>query len=91
MNLSVDLEKMKEVFGDEIIEIISDNMDIIEKNVQTLKDLNFDDVGGLFERCPSSFTYFPKDFNSKINKLIEKIGKNYVEVIQNDISYFENL
>ena len=34
---SVDLKKMKEIYGDEIIEMIDENMDIISQNIDTMK------------------------------------------------------
>ena len=91
MNLDVDYEKIKEIYGDDIIEIISDNIDIIEKNITTMQELQFDDIGGLFERCPNTFMYFPEDFKNKINSLIQTLGDNYVEIIENDISILEDL
>lgn len=89
MNLNVNLENMKEIYGDDIINIILSNIDIIEINIQTLKKLKFDDVEGIFERCPMMFMYFPKAFNEKIEKIIKEIGENYIDIIQNDISILE--
>lgn len=91
MELEIDLENMKEVFGEEILESISFNMDSIKENIELLKKLKFDDIGGLFERCPDIFMDFPSNFESKINNLIKELGSEYVEIIENDISYIENL
>lgn len=89
--MSINLENMKIIYGDEIVEIINSNIDIIQCNVKTMQKLGFDDIEGLLERCIDVFLYFPNDFRCKINKLIEKLGKNYTEIIENDISYIENL
>lgn len=91
MSSKVNVEKMKEVYGTEIYEIILNNMDIIEKNLKYLEELKFDDTSGIFERCPIIFTYFPNDFKKKINGLIKEIGENYVEKIENDIGVLEEL
>ena len=40
MRLNIDFERMKEIYGDEIEEIINENIDIIEKNIRFLNDLN---------------------------------------------------
>ena len=56
-----------------------------------MQQLGFDDVEGIFERNIDAFLYFPKDFKEKINNLIQAIGPNYVEIIENDVSYMENL
>ena len=37
MSLNIDINKMKEVFGDEIEDIITENIDIVEKNIKFLK------------------------------------------------------
>ena len=89
--MKIDLNNLKEVYGDEILDIINDNIDIIESNVKTMQELGFDDVEGIFERNIDVFLYFPKDFKEKINNLIQAIGPNYVEIIENDVSYMENL
>ena len=88
---NVDLEKMEEIYGEEIIEIIHNNEDIIEKNINTLKKLGFDDIEGVFERCLEIFMNFPKTFETKIKKIIEDLGQDYAKKIENDISILENI
>ena len=91
MNLQIDLKAMKEVYGKEIYEIILSNIDVIEKNLKYLRELKFDDYVGIFERCPIIFTYFPKDFKRKFAELVEKLGDNYVEIIESNIDLVEEL
>ena len=85
----VDLKKMQEVYGDEIIEMIEANMDIISENILTMKKYKFDDIQWLFEACPSFFMNFPKKFEEKLLKIIEKVGPNYVEYIQENVDILE--
>lgn len=85
----VDLKKMKEVYGDEIIEIIGDNMDIISENILTMEKYKFDDIEWLFEANPSFFMKFPNQFEEKIKEMIKKIGPNYVEYIQENVDILE--
>ena len=66
MRLNIDFERMKEIYGDEIEEIINENIDIIEKNIQFLNDLKFEDAKGIFEMYPDLFMNFPKKFEEKI-------------------------
>lgn len=91
MSSKINLKSMKEVYGAEIYEILLDNIEIVEKNLQYLNELKFDDAIGIFERCPIIFTYFPQDFKKKIDGLIEKVGENYVEIIENDVGLIEEL
>ena len=85
----IDLNKMKEVYGDEILEMIENNMDIISENILTMKKYNFDDIEWLFEANPSFFMNFPNQFEEKIKEMIEKIGPNYVEYIQENVDILE--
>lgn len=86
---SVDLKKMKEIYGDEIIEMIDKNMDIISQNIDTMKKYKFDEIQWLFESNPTFFMNFPKQFEEKLKKIIEKIGPNYVQYIQENVDVLE--
>ena len=89
--MKVNLDDLKEIYGDEIIDIINENIDIIEKNFNTMKKLGFNDIEGIFERNVDAFLYFPKSFENKMQSLIKTLGTNYVEMIENDVSYMEKL
>ena len=82
MSSKINLKNMKEVFGSR------DIWNFIwkyRKKLQYLNELKFDDSIGLLERCPELFINFPKDFKRKIDNLIQKLGEDYVEKIQNDV------
>ena len=81
MILNIDINKMKEVFGDEIEDIINENIDIVEKNIEFLKELKFEDAEGMFEMYPELFMNFPKKFEEKILKLKEELGHKPLEVV----------
>ena len=87
----INYDNLKEIYGEEIIETLNDNMDIVEKNIKTMKKLGFEDVEGIFERNVETFLYFPQSSKEKINNLIEKLGSDHVNIIENDVSYLENL
>mgnify|MGYP005750653903 FL=1 len=91
MSLNIDINKMKEVFGDEIEDIINENIDIVEKNIKFLKELKFEDAEGILEMYPELFMNFPKKFEEKILKLKEELGDNYIEIIENDMSILEKI
>ena len=91
MSLNIDINKMKEVFGDEIEDIINENIDIVEKNIEFLKELKFDDPEEILEMYPELFMNFPKKFEEKILKLKEELGDNYIEIIENDMSILEKI
>ena len=80
MSLNIDINKMKEVFGDEIEDIINENIDIVEKNIKFLKELKFEDTEGILEMYPELFMNFPKKFEEKILKLKEELGDNFYTI-----------
>ena len=87
----IDEERIKEIFGEETLYIINANEDIIIKNAKTMEILGFEDIEGLFERCPSFFLNFPNKFKIKLEKLKEELGPNYIELIENDVSIIEKM
>ena len=89
--MNINIDDLKEIYGDEIVEILNSNIDIIDANIKTMKELGFKDVEGIFEREIDVFLYFPNSFKQKINNLIKNIGPNYVEIIENDVSYLEKM
>ncbi len=91
MSLNIDINKMKEVFGDEIEDIINENIDIVEKNIKFLKELKFEYAEWMLEMYPELFMNFPKKFEEKILKLKEELGDNYIEIIENDMSILEKI
>ena len=89
--MNINIDDLKEIYGDEIVEILNNNIDIIDANVKTMKELGFKDVEGILEREIDIFLSFPNSFKQKINNLIKNIGLNYVEVIEKDVSYLEKM
>jgi len=85
----VDLNKMKEIYGEEILELIKDNMDIVVENILIMKKYNFSDIQWLFESSPAFFLNFPMDFEKKLKKIIKKVGLNYVQYIQENVCLLE--
>ena len=89
--MTINYDNLKEIYGEEIIETLNDNMDIVEKNIKTMKELGFEDVEGIFERNVETFLSFPQNFKEKINNLIKKLGPDYVKIIESDVGYLEKL
>ena len=89
--MNINFERMKEIYGNEIEKIIKENIDIIQKNIKFLKELEFEDAEGIFEMYPELFMNFPQNFREKILKLKEQLGDNYIEKIENDLSILENI
>jgi hypothetical protein len=89
--MNIDFEKIKTIYGEEIIKNIVDNKEEIQKNINYLYYLNFNDVENIFERTAPLFIDSNKTFKNKIDNLINRIGNNYVEEIENNLGLLEDL
>ena len=89
--MTIDLKKIETIYGEEIIKDITNNKDEIQKNINYLYNLNFYDVEDIFERITPLFIDDNKTFKNKIDNLINKIGNNYVEEIENNLELLEDL
>ena len=91
MEFSVDFDKISEIYGEEVLREMQENIDEVIKNVNYMYMLEFNDVEDIFEREILLFLYDHDTFKDKLNKLIYKLGLNYVEKIENDLSLLESL
>ena len=89
MNINVD--KIKDIYGIDTLNLIKDNIKDIVNNIKYLEELGFSDVEDIFERYTLMFIYSKEEFKEKINYLINKLGNNYVEIIENDLGILEEL
>ena len=74
-----------------MIEEIRDNLRDVNTNVNYLLKIGFNDVEDIFERYAPIFICSNKNFIEKINNLIKKIGNDYINIIENDLSILEEL
>jgi len=89
--MNINYDNIKETYGDEIIEEINNNIDMVKDNINYLVKLNFTDIESIFERYTLLFLYNEEEFKEKINNLINKCGTNYVDIIESDLSLLEEL
>jgi len=89
--MNIDFNKINEIYGDDVIVAIKDNIDDIKANISYLEKLKFTDIEDIFERYTLIFIDTPSSFKDKINQLINKLGNDYVDIIENDLSILEEL
>lgn len=87
----MDIEKIREIYGDSVIDLINQNIDDISINIKYLKELGFTDVEDIFERYVYIFIEDNDIFKDKINKFINIIGENYVSILENNMELWEKL
>ncbi len=89
--MQIDFYKIKEVYGEETIGLILDNLDDVLDNLKYFESLGFTDSLDIFERCVFVFIDEFDCFKDKINKLILTLGVDYIDIIENNIDILEGL
>ena len=87
--MDINFNKIKEIYGNEILNIIKENQENVIENLKYLYKLGFIDIEDIFER--EVLLFIDTDFKTKIDSLIFKLGLNYVEIIENDLSLLEEI
>ena len=89
--MDIDFNKIEKIYGKSVIESISVLRDDVIKNIEYFMRLGFDDAIDILERQVLIFICSNEEFISKVNTLIKKIGINYIDEIENDISLLDEL
>ena len=89
--MNVNLDKINELYGNEIILLMKENFEIIENNIKYLKEKGFIDVEDFIECYPYSFMLSEDVFCDKVDELFHRLGVEAVEKLQNDISLWGDL
>ena len=76
---------------DRIIEILSSQDKPAQSAIEINDALGFSDIEDILEREILIFICLPNEFKNKINALCKRLGNDYVEILQNDISLFEEI
>lgn len=89
--MNLDLEKINYIYGKEILENLIVMKKYVIENITYFISLGFRDIEDILEREILIFICLPNEFKNKINALCKRLGNEYVEILQNDISLFEEI
>ena len=89
--MKINIEKIEEIYGEDILNLVKENIHDITKNLNYLEKLDFNDIEDIFERYIPIFICDSTEFKTKINNLISKLGINYIDIIENDLGILEEL
>lgn len=90
-NMEIDFNKIEHIYGKSIIDSIYDMQDEVLQNVKYFYKLGFDSAEDIFEREVLVFICGHDEFKKKLDTLINKLGANYVEQIEEDVSLLDEL
>lgn len=80
-----------EIYGESTVDLINENIDDIVDNLMYLKSLEFNDIEDIFERYVFIFVEEPKIFRRKVNKLVSKLGEDYVSILEVNMDMWEEI
>lgn len=83
--------KIQEIYGEEYLELINENLEDVKLNIEYMQEIGFKDTEDLFERCTPIFIQDNEKFKGKLNNLIRELGYNYIEIIESDLGILEEL
>lgn len=84
--MKLGIEKLKEIYGESIVLDIQENMDSLVENMNTLISYGFSDPYDVVETVPYLCMSTPEVFQEKMEKLIDKLGVEFVEKLSEDNS-----
>ena len=87
----LDLDKVREIYGDSSIEELNDNIETLTHNMNYLIKLGFDDVYDTVSIYPYMFLIDEETFKEKVNNLIDSLGFDYIEKLAEETSLWENV
>ena len=83
------IDDIVDTYGSSIKKDLIDNKETVIDNYNYLKILNVISLDEIFTRYIIMF--LDEDFKKKINDLILKLGEDYIEKIEEDLSIFDRM
>ena len=87
----MNLEKIKEIYGEDIYEDIINNKELVMNNINYLNSKNITIIEDIIERYGIILLYEEDEFKDKIDSLINKLKKKYKEELENNVDLLEEL
>ncbi len=82
----MDLDRLKEIYGESILYDFKDNIDDIVDNMNYLISRGFKNVDDVFEINPYLFLSSQDMIEEKLDQLMATLGVDYIEKLENDYS-----
>lgn len=89
--MKIDFEKINKIYGKDILDGLRDNLDEVNKNIKYLYEIGIECIKEVFERYAPIFICENKEFKNKVNKLVGKLGNEYVEILGENEDYWSEL
>jgi len=89
--MQIDFLKINDLYGDEMLKSFKENIETVIENLNYLVKLGFDNYEEIVERYAPILLLSSNEFKNKLNDLILKLGPDYLDKFETDMSLWENL
>lgn len=89
--MELDMEKIRDIFGNSILKEIRENKEIFLENISYLMKKSFSDVYELVEKYPYTFLIDPYEFKQKVDNLLDSLGVESFEKIEENLEIWGRL
>lgn len=89
--MNINFEKINKIYGTDMLDSIRNNLDEVNRNIKYLYKIGIEDLEEVFERNAPIFICDNKEFVMKVNKLVGRLGNEYVEILGENEEYWSEL
>lgn len=89
--MNINFAKINEIYGEDILYRLSEDIDDLIDNITYLKKIGFIDVYDIVERYPILFLTDNPSFISSVNSLLNRLGPNNIFQLENNMSLWEEI
>lgn len=80
----MNIDRLTEIYGESVARVIYNNIDAFTNNIKYLESRGYSNVLDLVQLYPYSFTQDEDEFIEKVDALIDELGIDFVEKINNN-------
>ncbi len=89
--MNINFDHIREIYGEDALKVCFDNIEYLAQNINYLIQLGFDNYEEIVERYPLAFVEEAEIVKQRLDKLIIRLGSNYLEILNEDMGLFEEL
>lgn len=89
--MNINFEKINKIYGTDMLDGIRNNIDEVNRNIKYLYKIGIEDLEEVFERNAPIFICDNKKFVMKVNKLVGRLGNEYVGILGENEEYWSEL
>ena len=89
--MELDLQKIQEIYGNNAIKEIKEDQESFISNTNYLKGKGFTNIFEIIEQNPYLFLEDEAIFQDKIDKIIQILGVEYIEKLEEDMNLWSLL